>query len=294
MAPKRPLSPEVVRYPGDFSHSFIHTRGIRLHFAAAGDPTHPLVLCIHDSFGAWFDYADILPLLAQEGFYAVAVDLRGYGLSDKPPTISAREHVSDLVGLISSLGAETATLIGTDSGASLAWLLAAQEPARVNKIVSIAGAHPIDFRRAVRARPWQFLWVLSRHFDAHRPFRATPKAMARRVHAFLDANTAPGFLRSEEGQRALRRRREHVHVGGVATAMVHTTRLLIGAVSSKEAEIEASVLQVHAPQGLWKGLDGRVDKRTRGATKTISIDGAKNLPHIEAPEAFVKAVLAWL
>ena len=296
MAEKRPLSPEVVRYPGDFSHSFIHTRGIRLHVAAAGDPTHPLVVCIHDAFGAWFDYADLLPLLAEQGFYAIAVDLRGYGLSDKPPQISIRDHVSDLSGLIASLGADKATLIGADTGASLAWTLATQEPERVEKIISIASAHPVDLRRAVIAHPWKFLWIITRHFDAHLPRRNKPKAMARRIFGFMETNTHAGFLKTTTGKQHLERRREHVRVGGVANAMILTSRILIASVSPRQLSAKAtvSVLQVHAAQSLWKGLDGRVDKRTSGATDVLSIEGAKNLPHIETPQAFMQAISYWL
>ena len=41
-----PLPPSVVELDGPFEHEFLHTRGIRLHAATAGDPDNPLVLLL--------------------------------------------------------------------------------------------------------------------------------------------------------------------------------------------------------------------------------------------------------
>ncbi|OZY79880.1 hypothetical protein CBG03_08805 [Streptococcus pyogenes] len=49
-----PLPPSVVELDGPFEHEFLHTRGIRLHAATAGNPDDPLVLLLHGSFGGWF------------------------------------------------------------------------------------------------------------------------------------------------------------------------------------------------------------------------------------------------
>ena len=41
-----PLPPSTVELDGPYAHEFVHTRGIRLHVATAGDSTQPLVVLI--------------------------------------------------------------------------------------------------------------------------------------------------------------------------------------------------------------------------------------------------------
>ncbi|WP_460490746.1 alpha/beta fold hydrolase, partial [Corynebacterium nasicanis] len=83
---RRPLPPSVVELDGPFSHELVHTRGIRLHVATAGRPEDPLVLLLHGTFGGWFEFRRVIAPLAARGFRVAAVDFRGYGLSDRPPS----------------------------------------------------------------------------------------------------------------------------------------------------------------------------------------------------------------
>ena len=57
--------------------------GIRLHVAECG--TGPLVVLLHGFPEFWYAWRHQLVGLAERGYRAVAVDLRGYGDSDKPP-----------------------------------------------------------------------------------------------------------------------------------------------------------------------------------------------------------------
>ena len=64
------------------------------------------------------------PALAEAGFRVVAPDQRGYGQTDKPEAIEAYNIlnlVSDIVGLVNSLGQERAVIVGHDWGAPVAW-----------------------------------------------------------------------------------------------------------------------------------------------------------------------------
>ena len=102
-----PLPPSTVELEGPYAHEFVHTRGIRLHVATAGDSSRPLVLLIHGAFGGWFDFQDVIAPLAQRGFHVAAVDMRGFGMSDKPPIDAGqdiRTLVGDISGLIQALG----------------------------------------------------------------------------------------------------------------------------------------------------------------------------------------------
>src|SRR5260221_5585980 len=68
---------------GPWSHRSVSANGTRFHIAESGDG--PLVLLLHGFPQFWWTWRHQLSTLSKAGFRAVAVDLRGYGGSDKPP-----------------------------------------------------------------------------------------------------------------------------------------------------------------------------------------------------------------
>src|SRR5260221_12496318 len=68
---------------GPWSHRWVSANGTRFHIAESGDG--PLVLLLHGFPEFWWTWREQLSSLKGAGFRAVAVDLRGFGGSDKPP-----------------------------------------------------------------------------------------------------------------------------------------------------------------------------------------------------------------
>lgn len=113
----------------EISHGFVHTNGIRMHYAEQGEG--PLVLLCHGWPESSYSWRNQLPALAAAGFRTVAPDQRGYGLTDAPAEIEAYnilELCGDLVGLVGALGADDALLIGHDWGAIVAATAALLRP----------------------------------------------------------------------------------------------------------------------------------------------------------------------
>jgi pimeloyl-ACP methyl ester carboxylesterase len=68
----------------------------------------------------------------------LAVDLRGRGRSDKPPTgYSEAHHIRDLLGVMNDLGLDRAVLIGHSLGGYITMGFAARYPERVEKLILI-------------------------------------------------------------------------------------------------------------------------------------------------------------
>lgn len=296
--PDTPPPPDVVKLDGPFSHEFVHTRGVRLHVVTAGEQSAPLVLLLHDAFGAWFDYRHVIAPLAQSGYRVAAVDLRGFGMSDKPPAVAsfgARTLTSDIAGLIPALGHDNAVVVGCDTGGTVAWTLATTHPDRVAGLVSIASAHPADLRGAVRARPWEFVWLLLRHGTFRGPRHRRAEREAAR---FFTLNTAGEFHRTGRFREHLQLRQVAARIGSVAPAMANTSGILLGAPSIRQSnhQVTAPTLMLHAPQSLWRGVNERSVKRLADGVRweSAAVAGAKNLPHVEAPEAFVEKLTAFL
>jgi len=150
----RPPDPSSVRIPGPWTHREISANGIRLHVAEAG--TGPLVILLHGFPEFWWSWRHQLPALAAAGMRAVAVDLRGYGDSDKPPrgydlwTLSG-----DVAGLVRALGERQADLVGQDWGGTLGWCTAALHPRVVRSATVLAAAHPRAMGQALLRDPAQ-------------------------------------------------------------------------------------------------------------------------------------------
>jgi pimeloyl-ACP methyl ester carboxylesterase len=125
-----------------------------LHVAEAG--TGPLVILLHGFPEFWWSWRHQLPALAAAGRRAVAVDLRGYGDSDKPPrgydlwTLSG-----DVAGLVRALGERQADLVGQDWGGTLGWCTAALHPRVVRSATVLAAAHPRAMGQALLRDPAQ-------------------------------------------------------------------------------------------------------------------------------------------
>ncbi|MDR3507874.1 MAG: alpha/beta hydrolase [Caulobacteraceae bacterium] len=109
---------------------------------AAVQGTGPLVVLVHGFPESWYSWRHQMGPIAQAGFTACAIDVRGYGGSDKPQAISAyaMEHmVADVAGVIELLSPnQKAILIGHDWGAPIVWNSALTRPDRVRAVAGLS------------------------------------------------------------------------------------------------------------------------------------------------------------
>ncbi|MGW0906927.1 alpha/beta fold hydrolase [Streptomyces sp. NPDC002853] len=107
--------------PHSMQHRLVDVPGGRIHLVEQG--TGPLVLLVHGFPESWYSWRHQMPVLAEAGFRAVAIDVRGYGRSSKPREVDAYRmtaHVADNIGVVRALGEETATIVGHDWGSTIA------------------------------------------------------------------------------------------------------------------------------------------------------------------------------
>src|SRR3954465_13653984 len=148
----RQVDESCVLTEGPWTHRFVGANGSRFHVVEAG--AGPLVLFLHGFPEFWWAWHDILTQVADAGFRAVAIDLRGYGASDKPPRgYDGYTMAADVTGLIRALGERSAMIVGAGAGGMIGWAAAAFHPKMVSRLVVLGAAHPLRLRAALFSAP---------------------------------------------------------------------------------------------------------------------------------------------
>jgi epoxide hydrolase 4 len=139
-------------------HSYIEgADGVRLHAAQAGE-RGSLLLFLHGFPECWQAWHRQLSDFARD-HRAVALDLRGYNLSDKPADTASYalpRIVDDLRHVIRALSPDRpAQVVGHDWGGIAAWLLARESPELFDRMVILNAPHPAVFYRELKHNPLQ-------------------------------------------------------------------------------------------------------------------------------------------
>jgi pimeloyl-ACP methyl ester carboxylesterase len=160
-------------------HGYADNGGVKIHYASLGQG--PLVVMIHGFPDFWYTFRDQMETLSSD-FQTVAIDLRGYNLSDKPAGVESYAMpllVADVAAVIRhvysvrwgptpsapllrdrpfdrQLGKEQAIVVGHDWGGAVAWYVALTQPQMVEKLVILNLPHPNGLVRELQGNPKQY------------------------------------------------------------------------------------------------------------------------------------------
>jgi pimeloyl-ACP methyl ester carboxylesterase len=157
---------------------YVDVDGVRTRVIESGPASGNAVVLIHGWGACVYSWDALIPALAGAGYRAVAFDLPGHGLSDKPvgdahyTTVALTQFV---VSLMRVLDIPRATLAGHSLGAAIALRLALQNPDVVARLVLIS---PVGLGRAPLVSPLR--WLSPRLVD-----RITPAIMTRSLYRLI-------------------------------------------------------------------------------------------------------------
>jgi pimeloyl-ACP methyl ester carboxylesterase len=118
---------------------FAEVDGATVHYQEFGDASAPTLILIHGYTASTYVWKTVAPRLADAGFHVIAVDLLGFGFSEKPAsfdyTIASQARM--VVRLMNILGIGRATLAGSSYGGAVAATIALDYPERVEKLVLV-------------------------------------------------------------------------------------------------------------------------------------------------------------
>lgn len=136
-------------------HGYADSNGVKIHYATLG--SGPLLVMIHGFPDFWYTWRDQMESLSDR-FQCVAIDQRGYNLSDKPKGIEnydVRLLVGDVAAVIKSLGQERAIIVGHDWGGLVAWQFALNLPQMTDRLIILNLPHPRGLTRELAHNPEQ-------------------------------------------------------------------------------------------------------------------------------------------
>ncbi|GAB3206469.1 alpha/beta fold hydrolase [Marinactinospora thermotolerans] len=291
----------VVLVDGPWEHRTVSAAGTRFHVAEAGEG--PLVLLLHGFPQFWWSWHHQLTALAEGGYRAVAVDLRGYGASDKPPRgYDLINLASDTASLIRALGEPSAIVAGHATGGLLAWTMGVYFPRSVRRLAVVSMPHPLRLRAEVLSgvQGWH-----GRHFFGFQvpmlPERRLVADDAALVGRMLRAWSRPGW----PDPRTERLCREAFGIPGVAHCSLEYHRWLFRSQFRPDGyrfmrrmarPIGVPTLQIHGrgdpllPAATARGSGRYVDAPYRWRL----VEGAGHFPHQERPQVVNEVLLGWL
>jgi pimeloyl-ACP methyl ester carboxylesterase len=120
--------------------------GLRIHYVEAGPREGEVVLLLHGQPTWAYLYRKMIPIIANAGFRAIAMDHIGMGRSDKPIDIGIHtfeQHVAWQKQFIASLGLKNITVFCQDWGSLIGLRVAGDLPQLFARLVVANGTLPV-------------------------------------------------------------------------------------------------------------------------------------------------------
>lgn len=291
--------------PGDraVTHRDVAANGARFHVAEVGDG--PLVLLLHGFPQFWWTWRHQLTALADAGYRAVAMDLRGVGGSDRTPRGYDPANLAlDITGVVRSLGEPDAALVGHDLGGYLAWTAAVMRPKLVRRLRGLLDAAPAPLARGdavgLRPDPGEFAHL---GLPAALPPRAAARGRRRGPRGAADQGVVRAAAARGRGPDGVPAGDVHpvhgallgravplddaVH-GAAGRAPVQPAHEAAGAGADAAPARFPRPGDAHAQRGFYSGQYVEAPYRWR------LFDGLGHFPHEEDPAAFSTELVNWL
>ncbi|MGV0835670.1 alpha/beta fold hydrolase [Mycolicibacterium thermoresistibile] len=302
-----PPDPSVTRIDGPWRHLEVHANGIRFHVVEAtpddrvDDRTppseRPLVILLHGFGSFWYSWRHQLAGLA--GARTVAMDLRGYGGSDKPPRgYDGWTLAGDTAGLVRALGHSRAALVGHADGGLVCWATAVLHPRVVQSIALISSPHPAALRASVLADRGQrraLLPSLLRYQLPRWPERMLTRDDGAELERLMRSRAGARWPASQDFTDTMAHLRRAIQIPSAAHSALEYQRWAVRSQLRTEGHrfmalmkrpVRVPVLHLHGESDPYVLADP-VHRTQRHAPhgRYVSLQGAGHFAHEEVPTA---------
>lgn len=277
-------APAAVSLP-DIPTRTVTVDGCRVHYAdlaPGGVEVGPPVLWIH-GLGGWLrNWAANLDAATALGYRCVALDLPGFGESDKPNVAYDLPYFRGaLTACMDALDIPRATLVGNSMGGMIALAMAIRNPERVDRLVLVdaAGVHQVR-RIAVAITLDMAGAVVRKGGNMRRVVRAMRRWVFEQHPPELLAELQLEFAKYAHEDRTMRRHRARSYM----RALWHITRTNL---RPWLPTISAPTLVVHGKQDKLVPFDtASILHREIPHATLAAFEGVGHVPQMEVPERF--------
>lgn len=261
-------------------------KGVRIHFVSMG--SGPLVIMIHGFPEFWYSWRHQMTALAKL-FRVVAVDLRGYNLSDSPKGVEAyktRHLVGDVAAVVKHLGASKATIVGHDWGGMVSWACAMFHPEMVEQLIICNLPHPACLARELAHNPDQ-----QRNSQYARDFQKEG------YHEKLSAEDLSAWIRDEDAKKHyLESYRRSSFEAMLNYYKANYPSEPYEYTEATMPKIQCPVLMIHGldDQALLPGALNNTWAWVEKDLTLVAVPGAGHFVHQEVPDLVTRSMLMWL
>ncbi|MCH8290386.1 alpha/beta hydrolase [Candidatus Poribacteria bacterium] len=267
-------------------HGYADSNGVKIHYVSLGQG--PLIVMIHGFPDYWYTWRSQMDALSTN-YQVVALDMRGYNLSDKPKGVEnydMRLLVGDVAAVIHHLGKNRAVIVGHDWGGAVAWQFAMNLPDMTEKLIILNLPHFRGLMRELAHNPEQQKnSQYARTFqeeDAHKTL--TAEALAAWVTEEAARKKYIEAFRRSDFEAMLNYYRQNYP----REPYVEDTSPIV--------KVKVPVLMFHglkdpyllhqALNGTWEWIDNELT--------LVTIPGASHFVHRDAAESVTRTMKMWL
>ncbi|KAE8075909.1 hypothetical protein FH972_014590 [Carpinus fangiana] len=185
-------------------HSHVQVRELKLHVAEIGSGLK-VVVFLHGFPEIWYTWRHQMVAVANAGYRVIAIDFRGYGLSEQPAEpekATFKDLIDDVVSLLDSLGINKAFLVGKDLGAIPAYLVPAVHPERVSGVVTLGVPFMLPGPSAIQSHLLPEGFYVSRFQEPGRAetdfSRFDVKSVIRNIYTLFSGSEVPVAAKEQE------------------------------------------------------------------------------------------------
>jgi pimeloyl-ACP methyl ester carboxylesterase len=303
-AARLPPDPSVTRVDGPWRHLDVHANGIRFHVVEADSPhpsdvprnQRPLVILLHGFGSFWWSWRHQLRGLSDAR--VVAVDLRGYGGSDKPPRgYDGWTLAGDTAGLVRALGHKRATLVGHADGGLVCWATSVLHPRAVRAIALVSSPHPVALRSSTLRRRDQGRALLPSMLSYQVPKwpeRALTRRDAEELERLVRSRAGASWQASQDFSETIGHLRRAIQIPSAAHSALEYQRWAVRSqlrgegrrfMRSMKRPIAVPVLHLRGDADPYV-LPDPVQRTQRYAPhgRYVNISGAGHFAHEECPD----------
>lgn len=275
-----------VPHPDKHDH-FVVVKGVNYHYTEYPGPGQDVFL-LHGFASSTYTWEKVAPILQAHGYHVWALDMKGFGWSDKPEDgdYSPLKLMAEVNAWMEKVGLGKVVFVGNSLGGAIAWNMALAHPDKVKKLVLIdAGGlmqeMPVPVRLAglpgagAVARLFFGRWVIE---DTFKQVYFDPSAItAKQIDAYYNR------LRTENALGAL------TSVGrSVSTISTEEYALRI-------PEIQVATLIIWGRDDAWIPLEDGFKFKDALPNATLEvIPFCGHIPQEEKPEETARLILEFL